>query len=246
MTLTCSIKKGLLTFAALFITATTIAQVTQGRIVYERRTNLKKTIGDNPRVGDMINDKNKIRKENFELFFNESGSVFKYIEPETAEEGFLKYMTQRNTVYQNLDSQEKLIIMDLWGSPTQLLDSIEKREWKITDSKRKFDGYLCRKAVWEINDSTRVYAWFSPDLVPSVGPEGFNGLPGTILGLATEDGSIVLFATSVEIKEVKPEVTDYSKIKDETYTKEELKKILLEKMGKWMKPEDLDAMFAWL
>jgi hypothetical protein len=35
------------------------------------------------------------------------------------------------------------------------------------------------------------------------------------------------------------------KIKD-IYTEEELKKILLERMGQWMKPQDLDAMFQWL
>lgn len=231
--------------AALFVTITSFGQVTAGRIEFERRTNLKKTLADNPRVQDFITEKNKIRKENFELFFNESGSVFKYIEPETAEEGFMKYMTQRNTVYQNLDDQEKMIILDLWGSPAHLKDSIQPREWKITDSKRKFDGYLCRKAMWEMNDSTRIYAWFSPDIVPSTGPEGFNGLPGTILGLATEDGSIVYFAKEVEVMEVKDEMLDYSEIKDDVYTREELKALLLEKMGRWVKEKDLDAMFKW-
>lgn len=245
MTLKCFIKKSLLTLTALLVVSTTVAQVTQGRIVYERRTNLKKRIGDNPRMKDMINDKNKIRKENFELFFNESGSVFKYIEPDTPEEGFMKYFTQRNTVYQNLADNEKMIIMDLWGSPAHLKDSIVKRDWKVTESKRKFDGYLCRKAVWEMNDSTRIYAWFSPDIVPITGPEGFNGLPGTILGLATEDGSVVYFAKEVEVMEVKDEVIDYSGIKDDIYNKEELKALLAEKMGRWIKPKDLDAMFAW-
>lgn len=245
MILTCSIKRFALTFSALFIVATSIAQVTSGRIVFERRTNLKKRMGDNPRMKDMINDKNKIRKENFELLFNESGSVFKYIETDVPEEGFLKYMTQRNTVYQNLEGNEKMIIMDLWGSPAHLKDSIEAREWKITDNQRTFDGYLCRKAIWEMNDSTRIYAWFSPDLVPATGPEGFNGLPGTILGLATEDGSVVYFAKTVEVMEVKDTELDYSKIKGDVYNKEELKALLAEKMGRWLKPGDLEAMFAW-
>ena len=96
-----------------------------------------------------------------------------------------------------------------------------------------------------MNDSTRIYAWFSPDLVPATGPEGFNGLPGTILGLATEDGSIVYFAKTVEVMEVKDTELDYSKIKDDVYNKEELKELLAEKMGRWLKPGDLDAMFAW-
>lgn len=246
MILTCSIKKFVLASVAFLITASSYGQVvTEGRIVFERRTNLKKRLGDNPRAKDFITEKNKIRKENFELFFNEEGSVFKYIEPETPEEGFMRYMTQRNTVYQNLGDQEKMIIMDLWGSPAHLKDSIDQRKWKITESKRKFDGYLCRRAVWEMNDSTRIYAWFSPDIVPSTGPEGFGGLPGTILGLATEDGSVVYFATEVETIEVASEEIDYSGIKDDVYNETELRELLAEKMGRWLKPKDLDAMFAW-
>lgn len=245
MILICSIKKIAAVVAILCVTGSSYAQLTQGRIVFERRINLKKRMGDNPRVKDFITEQNKIRTENFELFFNENGSLFKYIEPETTEEGFMQYMTQRNTVYQSLEKQQKLIVMDLWGSPAFLLDTMEHRDWKITDSKRKFDGYLCQKAVWEMNDSTRIYAWFSPDIVPTLGPEGFNGLPGAILGLATEDGSVIYFATKVEEMAVTKEKIDYSSLTEDTYNKEELRALLLEKMGRFLKPSDLDAMFAW-
>jgi GLPGLI family protein len=104
---------------------------------------------------------------------------------------------------------------------------------------------MCRKAVWEMNDSTRIYAWFSPNIVPSVGPEGFYGLPGAILGLATENGAIVYFAT--EIKEVSVEASklDYSSYKKDVYTKDELISTLVTSMGKWVKREDLEGMFSW-
>jgi hypothetical protein len=45
--------------------------------------------------------------------------------------------------------------------------------------------------------------------------------------------------------EVTAETTDFTEYMDETYTKEELKEILLKNMGKWIKKKDLDAMFAW-
>ena len=232
-------------FVAIMITANVFAQVTEGRVVFERRTNLKKTMKGNPRAENFINEKNKIRKENFELTFNEQGSVFKYIEPEVAEEGWMKFMTQRNTVYQNLKDSEKMVVMDLWGSPAHLKDSIVSRQWKITDQTREFGGYECIRAIWEMNDSTRIYAWFSPDIVPVTGPEGFNGLPGMILGLATEDGSVVYFAKEVEVKKIDATDLDYSDIKDDVYNKEELRELLLDRMGRWIKPEDLDRMFAW-
>lgn len=245
MILTCSAKKALVALVAIMISATTIAQVTQGRVVFERRTNLKKTLKGNKRAEQFINEKNKIRKENFELLFNESGSVFKYIEPDTPEEGFMKFLTQRNTVYQNLDDSEKMVVLDLWGSPAHLKDSMQTRQWKITGRTREFDGYECTRAIWQMDDSTRIYAWFSPDIVPVSGPEGFGGLPGLILGLATEDGSIVYFAKEVEIVEIPEGDIDYSGIKGDVYNKEELRALLLERMGQWIKPEDLDKMFAW-
>ncbi|MDG1036373.1 MAG: GLPGLI family protein [Crocinitomicaceae bacterium] len=234
------------TLAFVLLSTVSIAQLTQGSITFERRTNLKKTVGDNPRVSRFLNDDNKIRKENFELKFNETSSVFKHIENEDEEDiGMMKYFTQRNTVYQDLDNNGFMVILNSWGQPMYLQDSMSIRLWKVTESKRKFAGYMCYKSIWEMNDSTRIYAWFCPDIVPSVGPEGFSGLPGAILGLATEDGGVVYYATEVKEMEVTAETTDFTEYMDETYTKEELKEILLKNMGKWIKKKDLDAMFAW-
>ena len=234
------------TLAFVLLSTVSIAQLTQGSIRFERRTNLKKTVGDNPRVSRFLNDDNKIRKENFELKFNETSSVFKHIENEDEEDiGMMKYFTQRNTVYQDLDNNGFMVILNSWGQPMYLQDSMSIRLWKVTESKRKFAGYMCYKSIWEMNDSTRIYAWFCPDIVPSVGPEGFSGLPGAILGLATEDGGVVYYATEVKEMGVTAETTDFTEYMDETYTKEELKEILLKNMGKWIKKKDLDAMFAW-
>ena len=232
--------------AFVLLSTVSIAQLTQGSITFERRTNLKKTVGDNPRVSRFLNDDNKIRKENFELKFNETSSVFKHIENEDEEDiGMMKYFTKRNTVDQDLDNNGFMVILNSWGQPMYLQDSMSIRLWKVTESKRKFAGYMCYKSIWEMNDSTRIYAWFCPDIVPSVGPEGFSGLPGAILGLATEDGGVVYYATEVKEMEVTAETTDFTEYMDETYTKEELKEILLKNMGKWIKKKDLDAMFAW-
>ena len=221
-------------------------QITSGKIIFERKTNLKKRVGDNPRMKDFITDENKYRIENFEFYFKDSLCVFKPLPEENPPQGFLRFLTTKNTVYQNINSMDKFIIMDLWGNETFLKDSIETRHWKITESKRKIGGYMCRKAIWEMNDSTRIYAWYAVDLVPSMGPEGFGGLPGTILGLATEDGGVIYFAKEVTVMEVPDEILQYEVKGKDVYTEEELKKILLEKMGKWMKKSDLDAMFSWI
>ena len=241
------IKKIVAIVAIAMISAPSIGQITSGRIVFERKTNLKKKMGDNPRMKEFINDKNKIRIEMFELIFNDTSSAFLPIERDEPEEGgCMRYMTTKNKVYQNLEKREKFIIMDLWGSEAFLRDTMPKRQWKITDSKRRIGEYMCTKAIWEKNDSTRIYAWFSVDIVPTVGPEGFDGLPGAILGLATEDGGLIYFAKEVKAMEPPAAKLTYDVGKKDVYSKEELKAILTEKMGQWVKPKDMDEMFSWL
>ena len=239
-------KRILATAIIAMLSTASIAQITSGKIIYERRTNLKKTVGDNPRASRFITDENKIRKENFELAFNETSSVFEFIENDEVEEGgMMKMLTQRNKVYQNLEDEEFFMIMNSWGQEMLLKDSLSERTWKITENKRKFAGHMCRKAIWEQNDSTRIYAWFSPDIVPSIGPEGFYGLPGAILGLATENGSIVYFASEIKEEEVDKAKMDYSEYKKDIFTKEELIITLVKGMGQWIKREKLEAMFSW-
>ncbi len=240
------IKKIVFIAAVSLFTVSSYAQITSGKIVFERRTNLKKQYGEDERMGRFITEDNKIKLDRFELIFTEEKTAYLPIEDEDEAEGFMKYLTTHNAVYQDLQKREKLTVMDLWGSETFLKGPFENREWKVTESKRNIAGYDCRKAIWHKNDSTRIYAWFSVDIVPSVGPEGFDGLPGGILGLATEDGGIIYFAK--EVTALVPNATRLTKDtgKKDVYTKAELRVLLEEKMGKWMKPKDFDLMFSWL
>lgn len=239
------IKKITAIVAVLLVSATSFGQITSGKIVFERKTNLKKKFAGNERFSSMINDKNKIRKEYFELYFDDSTSAFLPVESDEAEEGFLGYMTTQNTIYQNINDQTYYSIIDLWGNEAYLADTITQRQWKVTESKRELGGYMCRKAIWEPNDSTRIYAWFSVDIVPSIGPEGFNGLPGAILGLATEDGGVIYFATEVEAMKPPEKKISYERKKKDVYNKEELIELLDEKMGQYIERKDIVAMFSW-
>ncbi len=245
MTLICSTNKLLVALVAIIISANSFAQVTAGRVVYERRTNLKKVYKDDKRISESLKEKDKYRNENFELLFNESGSSFKFIEPDVEEgPGWMKFLTQRHTVYQNQEEDQITVILDFMGSIANMQDSLTERTWKITNRTREFDGYKCTRAIWEMNDSTRIYAWFSPDIVPVCGPEGMNGLPGLILGLATEDGSVIYFAEEVEIMEVTDEMIAVPEMK-EVYDREALIELLIQQMGRWRKPEEIRAGFNW-
>ena len=71
-------------------------------------------------------------------------------------------------------------------------------------------------------------------------------MPGAILGLATEDGGVIYFAKEVKAQETLKAVLEYSEKGKEIYTENQLKEFLKQRVGQWMKPEDIDAMFSWL
>jgi GLPGLI family protein len=158
------------------------------------------------------------------------------------------WMTSKNSYLQSLNSEKQLIIFNLFGQNTYIKDSLPQRNWKITDNKRTICGYECRKAIYQKNDSTRIYAWYSPEIVPSIGPEGFCGLPGTILGIATEDGGIIYFAKTVEAMKPKKEELVLESGK-KTFTLQELKQEIETKMSNssWGKGMSFfDDLFRWL
>lgn len=240
------IKKYVAAAVVVLMTATSFAQVTSGKIVFYRKMNLKKMFKDNPRVAPMLNDDITWNVDSFALYFDENRSAFLPIEGDEMERGMMKMLTPQNSTYKNLAKNERTVEMVMMGTPMTIKDTVKQRVWKVTDSRRRIAGYMCRKSVLEINDTTRLYAWFTSDIVPAIGPEGFDGLPGAILGFANEEGSIVYFAKRVEAMEPSEEtMTPQGKSKD-VFKEDELKALLLERMGKWIKKEDLDAQFEWL
>lgn len=206
------------------------SQITYGKITYERKTNLYKKFKNNRDVKEWLKEEDKNKIDIFELYFNDSLSAFKPQESDLVER--MSWATTKNMVYQNHVSGKRLTEKKIWGEAFLMSDTIRTFKWKITDSKRNICGYQCRKAIWQANDTTRIYAWFCTEIIPSIGPESFVGLPGAILGLATEDGGIIYFAKTVEV--VKPDVVSLipKKSKQKIYKASELKEQIAKQFGK--------------
>jgi GLPGLI family protein len=224
--------------------AAAYGQIENGRIVFERKTNLIKRFGSDDRMKRMFNEQNKTKVDKFELLFNDTCSVFKPIYSDEPDN--FSWATNRNTVYQNFNQKNKLSVLDLWGNSVYVKDSVSIRQWQVTDSKRKIGKYMCRKAVWQKDDTTRIYAWFTTEIISSVGPETFCGLPGAILGLATEDGGVIYFATKIEEMVPTQKQLTYQLGKNEVYTMEQLKTELEKQFGDkpWGKRLFID-LFRW-
>lgn len=229
----------------LVISSLVSAQITFGKITYERKTNLYKKFKNNGDVKEWLKEEDKNKTDMFELYFNDTLSVFKPQESDLVER--MSWATSKNVVYQNYITNYRLTEKKIWGELFIVADSVRKFNWKITDSKRPICGYMCRKAIWQANDSTRIYAWFCTEVNASIGPESFVGLPGAILGLATEDGGVIYFAKSVDV--VKPDALALvpKKSKQKTYKASELKAQLEKDFGKekWGKAMIYNNFSIW-
>lgn len=239
-------NKYIITFICLWMTTqVALSQITYGKITYERKTNLYKKFKSNGDIKEWLREEDKNKVDVFELYFDDSLSVFKPQESDLVER--MSWATTKNVVYQNYVSNKRLTEKKIWGETFLVADSIRTFKWKITESKRKICGYQCRKAIWQANDSTRIYAWFCSEVNSSIGPESFVGLPGAILGLATEDGGVIYFAKSVEV--VKPEQTALlqKKSKQKIYKAAELKAQLEKDFGKekWGKAMIYNNFAIW-
>ena len=221
-----------------------LAQFTSAKITFERKTNLYKKFKSNDNIQRWVKEEDKIKIDFFELYVTDSASVFKPQESDLKE--MYSWATAKNSVYQDYNKGSSYLIKTIWGEELHLTDSVKKRTWQITESSRKIAGYTCRKAMWKANDSMRIYAWFSYEITPSTGPESFTGLPGTILGLATEDGGVVYFAKKVEI--LKPPTAVFVKPKKKKiYSVPELKSQLTKQYGheKWFKTMMFEQFDIW-
>ncbi|MCC7050634.1 MAG: GLPGLI family protein [Bacteroidia bacterium] len=182
---------------------TNFAQVHSAKINYERKTNLEKKYAKDDWVKNYLQEVGKNKIDYFELYINDTCSAFYPTESDVRES--LWWATEKNTVWQNFTTKQLFAKRSIWGEEVYVTDTLHIRKWKITDDKRKICGFNCRMAVWQADSGYTMYAWFAPDLLCSTGPESYNGLPGTILGLAKEDGSVTYFATSVTVQ---PNSTD--------------------------------------
>ncbi|MCX8080448.1 MAG: GLPGLI family protein [Bacteroidia bacterium] len=210
-------------------------EMNAGIIHFKRKLNLYKKFKNWDDIKEYIPENEKNKMDDFRMYFNDTMAFFTPVENNKYDP--YSWATSRNKTLQLLKANAYRQWKELWGEEIMIYDSFPHRQWKITDSKRKIAGMECRKAVWQQNDTTRIYAWYAEDIPVSCGPESFSGLPGLILGLATEDGSEVYFAEKIEFKLSEQILHGLPKVKTKSFTREGLKQEILRvhKNEKWAK-----------
>ena len=106
-------------------------------------------------------------------------------------------------------------------------EKIISPKWKITGNQKTILNYTCIEATTTI-DSSLVTAWFTPQIKNAIGPNGLNGLPGAILEVTMNNGTLKYVATKITLKPLDKKAI--LKPKDgKKVTKEEFEKIVAEK-----------------
>ena len=230
--------KRLLIASAILIAIPTLAQVKEGKIVYERTMQMQIRINDdNPAFQNMIP---KERKDKFELFFTEGKSLWQPVEDDgqSDETAFgdagggmrmvIRMPGSNDIVFHNVTDSKKVEQRELAEKNYIITDSIRKLNWKVAGESKAILGHNCMKATSQrmqesfrmtmdngeakrekVMDTLNIVAWFTNEIPGSFGPDMYQGqLPGTILEIDVNNGR-----TSYKAIEISPKV-DVAKIKE--------------------------------
>lgn len=223
----------------------TFGQITEGSIRFERRINLFKKYPD-PNMQKWIGEKNRYSYDHFMLYFNEEKSVFIPDENDPPKEGIMQWVVQQHSALQDLKNKQNVTLFNVFGQVIVVKDSLKPRQWKYTGRTRTIEDYECPQVLLHVNDSVRLYAWFTTDIIPQAGPENFWGLPGAILGVASEDGGTTYFA-----KDIKAHTVNWDKITPKyndkkTATFPEIKEKMINDFGKRKEAKPMiDDFLIW-
>lgn len=194
--------KSILIFINLALNFLAFGQMRYGSVEYEIKVNLDKRFpisGNTNFKGGNRNQFNTSNNGNYliekaTLYFTDTLSLFitKPLEDVNDQRKTFTTVTLTDLINKTLTTN-----INLLGENFTIVDTLPKRIWKYTNKVRDIAGIECQQVFAQIDDSTKIYAWFDPQVIPAVGPESYGDLPGVILGLAYEDGSITYFATKM-------------------------------------------------
>jgi GLPGLI family protein len=203
-------KRLLMPLLLLLVPVAVMAQFTaRGKISYERRTNVKlkyKTEDQSDFMKSILPKLAPFTISEFSLLFNEKQSRYQF-DQEREVTGMVfnwEKIGWENKVLTDFSTHKVSALKNVYESTYLVEDSMLRFRWKIEDEMRTIAGYPCRKAVTRICDSVVVVAFYTEQIMVSGGPEGFNGLPGMILGIAIPRLYTTWFATEVSL--VTPEI----------------------------------------
>lgn len=176
--------------------------VPYGKITFEKKVNLIRSLENSGLPQEAKEKMQKYANSNWEFFFDQNKSVYRpeKNDKKTEERSifFFSPVKSSNELYTDYNKNHRTIKRRVMDDDYLLTDTIPQVQWKILQDVRNIAGYECRKAIGTIYDTIYVVAFYTDKILLRGGPEGFGGLPGTILGLAIPRYHATWFATKVD------------------------------------------------
>jgi GLPGLI family protein len=138
----------------------------------------------------------------------------------------------RNIIFTDFENDSSISEKKVFEKTYLIKDSLRKSEWKITEEFRKIAGFNCRRAETVIMDSIYVIAFYTDAIMTQGGPEGFNGLPGMVMGIVMPRLNTTYFATKVD-NYLPSEKDIYAPSKGDKKTNVQVEKTMRESMKQW-------------
>ncbi len=227
----------------LFIGITLFAQNNSGEIIYESKMDIHKNLP--PEAMAFKENIPQFRTSHSKLTFTAEESMITHHEDESAKkkEGDFDQRRRRGRMMRMGGDRSKDISYSDHKTGKQLrstkifdrqflVEGSEKQEWKFTGEQKQVGSYLCQKAI--LQDTVETFAWFTPMIPVSIGPRGYNGLPGAILYVDVDNGTRIITATDIQLKEIEEGIIKRP-TEGKKMTQEEFQKLREEKMAERMK-----------
>lgn len=163
----------------------------------------------------------------------------------------MRFQMPSEEVYFNADQQNVLTSREFMGKQYLVADSLTIAPWKFGTETKTILGYECKQAFYTTTDQittmrvtgsgppqpetktvTRdITAWYTDKIRPSLGPDRYFSLPGTILAIDVNNGERVTVATKVELRLLKKNELKVPE-KGERLTQKQFRKMMDEQMQK--------------
>lgn len=212
---------------AIFISSTAMAQVKEGKVIYERKMNLHKDMP--PEAEQFKAMVPEFQTSKMELLFNSTQSLFHLLPndeedqmPQPGGDGgrrIMRFGGMDAETFRDYDKEQIVESRELGPKKYIIEDTLKQLKWKLEEDTMTIMGYLCHKATttqamqlrgrrfMQGADTSKtsappkaqqVIAWYTEAIESPAGPENFFGLPGLILKTDFNNGSMVFTAISIE------------------------------------------------
>ena len=184
-----------------------LEQAPEGIITYEVKVNMYRRLpADRQEMKNTMPEFNIFKEQ---LFFNPSESLYKPVEED--EEEFagdnvpvMRFARPNAETYVHPASGRLLVSQEFMGKRYLIEDTLKVTAWKFGNESKTIQGYTCKQATFRNEERKQnVVAWYTDQLRPSMGPENFNTLPGTILQIDINEGERVITAIKIEGRPLK-------------------------------------------